>query len=97
MSKKAIELSMNTIVVAAIVLIVLIVLIIIFTGRVGLFTHGMNDCGAKGGTSSDCESSSAACVNAGGVPSGQCVFYDSDGKLLSTSDKNKVCCLNKPK
>lgn len=93
MSKKAIELSMNTVVVAAIVLIVLIVLVLVFTGRIGLFTRGMNDCGAKGGKSADCTSNTAQCVASGGVPSGSCVFYDSNGNEKAGSNKNNICCL----
>ncbi len=50
MSKKAQGLSLNTIVIAAIVILVLFVLIMVFTGRMGWFTDmfGSN-------TSRDCE------------------------------------------
>ena len=45
MRKKAQALSMNTIIIAVIALIVLVVLIAIFTGRLGLFTEGINSLG----------------------------------------------------
>ena len=52
-SKKGQGLSLNTIVIAAIVMIVLIVLIMIFTGRLSIFSQlfGKVDesCGARGG------------------------------------------------
>ena len=41
--KKAQGLSLNTIIIAAIVLIVLVVLWAIFTGRMGVFTTGVKD------------------------------------------------------
>ncbi len=41
--KKAQGLSLNTIIIAAIVLIVLVVLWAIFTGRMGVFTKGVKD------------------------------------------------------
>ncbi len=49
MNKKGAELSMNVIVIAAIVLLVLVVLSIIFLGRVGIFSKQVGDCASKGG------------------------------------------------
>lgn len=43
MNKKAQGLSMNTIIIAAIALIVLVVIVAIFTGRLGLFSKGVNE------------------------------------------------------
>jgi hypothetical protein len=43
------DLSLNTIVVAAIVLIVLVVMIVIFASNVGKFSKGLQDCVNKGG------------------------------------------------
>ena len=94
-TRKAMELSMNTIIVAAIALIVLVVLVIIFTGHTGKFTRGLNDCGSRGGQMEECTSTNTDCVEKGGVPSGACVFYDQNGKVLSGSHKNKVCCVIK--
>ena len=47
---KAVELSLNTIVIAAIVLIVLVIVILIFTGRIGTFVGGTKNCVELGGT-----------------------------------------------
>jgi len=49
MNKKGAELSMNVIVIAAIVLLVLVVLSIIFLGRIGIFGKSVGDCATKGG------------------------------------------------
>jgi len=92
--KKAVEISMNTIIIAAIALLVLIVLVLIFTGQTGKFTRGINDCAAKGGSEKNCEKTSAICVSNGGIPSGSCIFYDKDGKQKN-SKKDEVCCVYK--
>ncbi|MBS1267251.1 MAG: hypothetical protein MAG795_01223 [Candidatus Woesearchaeota archaeon] len=61
MSKKAQGLSLNTIVIAAIVILVLFVLIMVFTGRMSWFTemfqtHTEKDCNSYGGNWQDsCE------------------------------------------
>lgn len=98
MARKAVELSLNTVIVAAIVLLVLIVLVIIFTGQSGKFTRGLNDCKARGGgtdeSNNGCTDTNQQCIDNGGVPSGDCIFYDSDGKIVQ-SLKNKVCCVIK--
>jgi hypothetical protein len=47
------DLSLNTIVVAAIVLIVLVVMIVIFASNVGKFSKGLQDCVNKGGRAVD--------------------------------------------
>jgi hypothetical protein len=52
MKKKGQGLSLNTIIVAAIVLIVLVVLWAIFTGRMGVFSKGLTDV-TKGGNCRD--------------------------------------------
>jgi hypothetical protein len=55
MDKKA-DLSLNTIVVAAIVLIVLVVLVVIFAGRMSVFRIGLNTCdGTCEKTASECQ------------------------------------------
>jgi len=50
--KKAQGLSLEVIVVAALVLIVLVVLIIIFSGKMGNFVESVESCDQKGGTQS---------------------------------------------
>ncbi len=49
-SKKGVELTMSTIIIAVLVIVVLIVLILIFTGSVRNFFIGTSDCKAKSGT-----------------------------------------------
>lgn len=44
LTKKADGLSLTTVVIAALALLVLVVLILIFTGRIGIFRSGMDDC-----------------------------------------------------
>jgi len=98
MRKKGVEISMNTIVIAAIALLVLIVLVLIFTGQTGKFARGINDCKGKGGGTSpgDCTDTSADCAAKGGIPSGSCIFYDDDGKRTTDDrDEKKVCCVIK--
>ena len=48
-NKKAMELPINVIIVAALALVVLLVLFILFTGRVRIFSEGLQSCAAKQG------------------------------------------------
>lgn len=48
MNKKGQGLSITTIIVAAIALIVLVVLVAIFTGRIGMFSSGVDDASSSG-------------------------------------------------
>jgi len=48
MHKKSMELTMNTIVIAAIVLIVLAILVIIFVGQIGEKSDFLRECESKG-------------------------------------------------
>lgn len=50
--KKAQSLSLNTIVIAALVLIVFVVLVFIFTGRISIFAGDVSSCESQGGTCS---------------------------------------------
>jgi len=93
MAKKGIELSLNTIIIAAIALIVLVVLVILFARSSGNLTRGLNDCAAKGGQARDCEPNNAQCAANGGVPNGPCIFYDDDGKPKTGSITDYVCCV----
>ena len=47
--KKGVELSLNAIIIAALVLTVLVVLIIVFTSEAGIFSKNVLTCEAKGG------------------------------------------------
>ena len=87
--------SLNTIIIAVVVLIVLVVLWAIFTGRMGSFTTELQKC-----RSNDC-TSKAACETGGGVE-------DSDGtpacqKSQATSTGGvsvplgqQICCIKLP-
>lgn len=83
-NKKGVEMSMNVIVIAAIALIVLVVLVIITTGRVGIFTKGVQDCASKGGIILEGENTD--CINQNGVPIGPIV---ENGK----TQEGKICCV----
>jgi Na+-transporting methylmalonyl-CoA/oxaloacetate decarboxylase gamma subunit len=48
--KKAQGLSLNTIIIAALVIMVLVILILVFTERMGNFSSQSESCQAKGGT-----------------------------------------------
>ena len=89
--KKAMELSLSTVIIAVISLIVLVVIVLIFTGQSSKFNMGLNDCKTRGGESYNCKPTAAECIDLGGTPSGRCVFYNSDGsKMIDTDD---VCCV----
>ncbi len=93
MRKKAVELSLNAVIIAAIALIVLVVIVIIFTSYSGKFVHGLDDCKAKGGNPGNCKDTAALCVDAGGIPSGSCVYYnDATGEKI-TNKQSQVCCV----
>ena len=94
MTKKAVELSMNAIIIAAIALIVLVVLVVIFTGQGSRFSRGVVDCEAKGGDTGDCTQTPAQCIDKGGVPAGPCVWYNDDGVKVDNYE-NWECCLMK--
>ncbi len=44
MNKKAVDLTINTVVVAILAVLVLVVLFYVFTGKVGLFSKELNTC-----------------------------------------------------
>lgn len=91
MTKKGVELSVNVIIVAAIALAVLVVLFMIFTGRIGLFSRGVQEttscdqaCKAAGYGRPVVLSSTEACTTGGYVP---LVGYYSD-----PASKIPCCC-----
>lgn len=79
MHKKAQSMSLNTIVVAALVVLVLVILSVIFMGRMGVTTQNLNEC--KGECMDD------RCEDGFNKIPGSC--YGSDGK----PDKYQVCCV----
>jgi len=93
--KKAVELSMNTIIIAAIALLVLIILALIVSGQMGKLMRSMKDCEQKGGDDGDCTKDNGECVDRGGTPSGGCVFYDKDGRQDSRTIDGYTCCVYK--
>ncbi len=76
-AKKGIEISLNTIIIAAIAIIVLIVLSIIFTSNIKKTNDSLSDCAGKGGYVCD---SKETCMSNGGAPVG-------------TIDSNSICCI----
>jgi len=78
-TKRGQGLSLNVIIISAIALIVLVVLVMIFTGRMGVFTGGINKCANQGG---ECGTDEATCRAAGGVP-------------MKASDCPNECCIPK--
>ena len=57
--------SINVIIVAALALIVLIVLAVIFTGRLKIFSEGLQSCASKQGdckTKAECQQSNGAVI-----------------------------------
>jgi hypothetical protein len=77
-NKKAIELGLNTIVIAVIALAVLLVVIIVFSGRFGIFSGQLQDCRNVGGeviTADVCQKKN-----------GRIVF--------NVTDSSNVCCVS---
>ncbi|MCK4521465.1 MAG: hypothetical protein KAU20_02745 [Nanoarchaeota archaeon] len=83
MKSKAQGLSLNTIIIAALVLIVLVVLVIIFSGRMGRF----------GKTLTEAEDTEDLCIYKGGVCKESCpadeLIYGDFRDCTGTKDK---CC-----
>ena len=74
---KAQGLSLNTIIIAALVLIVLVVLIVIFTGKMGSFVTNVESCDSKNGK-----------LNAQPSLDGHACY-----KMAKTSSSNQYCCI----
>ena len=83
MKSKAQGLSLNTIIIAALVLIVLVVLVIIFSGRMGRF----------GKTLTEAEETEDICIYKGGVCKEDCPAeeYIEGNFKECTGTKNKCC------
>ena len=79
-NKKGIEMSMQTVVVAALALVILIVMIVIFSRQSGTFVKSVNACEEKGySCSSSCDSDTERFFSAGGCGEGEvcCAPQDS--------------------
>ena len=83
MHKKAQGISMETIVVAVIVLFVLAVLLLVFTGRINIFGIGFKDCSTMQG---ECLGAPCKDLNKAPLYGGKCLLPD--GK----TDTTKYCC-----
>lgn len=88
-SKKAQDLSLTTIIVAAVALIVLVVLIAIFSGKIRIFSSGVDD-ETNSYTSKQCEAPGLQrrCETS---PSGEC---SEGGNLVEGYECpiGKICC-----
>lgn len=86
MHKKAQGISLETIVVAVIVLFVLAVLLLVFTGRINVFGMGLKECSTIQGT---CRLSNPGCD-----AEGRAALYG--GRCLKSgttdTDPSQVCC-----
>jgi len=69
--KKAQGLSLNTIIIAALVIMVLVILILVFTGRMGSFSKSSESCQSKGGICSSGEAPDGYMAGIG-VLGGEC-------------------------
>jgi hypothetical protein len=87
MKKKAQNLSMNVIIIAALALLVLVILSVIFMNRSGQFVIDSKKCEASGGV----------CVNTGqSCPAGMSVAPMSGLKCLNSDgseNPNRQCCI----
>jgi len=84
-NRRAQGISINVIIIAAIALLVLVILSIIFTGRMGIFSHQVSSCNAKGGQCFDI--SGTTCSDASG---GQ---YTLAYPLAKCDTEGETCCL----
>ena len=89
-SKKAQGISINTIIIAAIALIVLVVLVMIFTGRMGIFTKGVQ---TTGDITKTCTELGGTIVTGDQTTSPTCT---GDKTAIISKDttgvSNKICC-----
>jgi len=77
MKTKAQGLSLNTIIISALVLIVLVVLIVIFSGKMGSFVTNVESCDSKNGK-----------LNPTSTLDGHACY-----KMAKTESSNKYCCI----
>jgi len=84
MHKKAQGISMETIVVAVIVLFVLAVLLLVFTGRINIFGIGLKECATMQG---QCQDKLCKDDNRATLYGGKCTLPGTN-----TNDPTKHCC-----
>jgi len=82
-SKKGVELTLNTVIIAVLALLVLLIVALIFTGSIKRFVPVIQGCEEKYGTDASCVDDKEACQSAGGR-------VDS---FAECQDDAKVCCL----
>ena len=85
MHKKAQGISMETIVVAVIVLFVLAVLLLVFTGRINIFGIGLKDCSTIQG---ECLAKPCKDLNKASLYGGKCTLPGTN----TPDPTNKYCC-----
>lgn len=88
-NKKGAELTLNVIVIAAIVLFVMVILLLIFTGRIGEWGKQVVKCETKGGV---CAIGGCA-ENARAVDAWKCDM-DGDGTTNEGPGVDGVCCIS---
>ena len=86
MNKKGQGLSLNTIIIAIIVLFVLVIIIAVFSGSFGGFTKEFNNCATKGGH----ECTPGASCETGWSKDPVLKCKDTTGK----EDTSSVCCVH---
>lgn len=86
MNKKAVDLTINTVVIALLAVLVLVVLFYVFTGKVGLFTKQTNVCPGDCLTISECN-------QYGGtkLPGNTYIQRDTD-RLCNAYIPDGICC-----
>ncbi|MFH1054013.1 MAG: hypothetical protein V1740_06365 [Candidatus Woesearchaeota archaeon] len=82
--KKGQGLSLNTIIIALLVLIVLVALVLIFTGRINLFRGGLKDCAGE------CMQTATGCSN------GKIGYYLKDCSGVGGEGGDYCCPKNAP-
>jgi len=94
--KKSQGLSLNTIIVAAIVLIVLIVLWAIFTGRMGGFSSGYKDTAEGQKACNDLCGALGIYGDSGHIfDTPICTATYTQARIMKVGDDNNYCCCNK--
>ena len=84
MNKKAVDLTINTVVVAILAVLVLVVLFYVFTGKVGSFSKQVNAC-----PSGLCVSETECKSYGGQILPGK--YLDPNGKICD-SGTPEICC-----
>ena len=88
-NKKGAELTLNVIVIAAIVLFVLVILLLIFTGRIGGFQKESAKCETQGGICT-----LGACAENARMVSTLACDLNGDGDTKDGPGADGVCCVS---